>query len=179
MHRHSGNFDSLRRNSIINQLLPRFFGGAKVQINVIAGPALPESIGGISYDGDQRNAIEESEFFQHPSKDVLRQRVDADDNVRTPALKKGAHISDAAGMKEFARLRTKTIDGPVEVLHPMLFVAQDPVVEINELCADVMGFFNCAHDTNRVRLALEEILDASDNRRGRRSMATARVGRNN
>jgi len=60
----------------------------------------------------------------------------------------------------------------------MLFVAQDPVVEINELCADVMGFFNCAHDTNRVRLAFEEILHASDNCRGRRSMAAACVGGN-
>src|SRR5437899_9574 len=122
-------------------------------MHVVAGPALPESVGGISYDGDQRNAVEESEFFQHSSKDVLCQRVDADDNVRTPALKKGPHISDAAGMKEFARLRAETIDGPVEVLHPMLFVAQNPVVQINELCADMMGFFNCTYDTNRVRLA--------------------------
>ena len=69
---------------------------------------------------------------------MLRQRVHADNYVRAPTLKDFNHVADAALMKKLSRLRTKTIDRPIDVLHPRLPVSEHPIVETNHLRSDGM-----------------------------------------
>src|SRR5207245_4643281 len=109
--------------------LAQFYAVDQIQADVIARPAFPEAIVGIGDHGDERNAIRKFQLPEHAREDMLGQWMDADDDVRTPALKQSAHINDAARMKKLARLRPDAIDGPVIVFHPMLLVAQQPVVD--------------------------------------------------
>jgi hypothetical protein len=55
----------------------------------------------------------------------------ADYDVRTPTFKQSRHITNASPMKELPCFRTNVIDAPVEVLHPVLPVGQDPIVKAN------------------------------------------------
>src|SRR5207249_9834172 len=106
----------------------RFITGDEIQTHIVARPALPETVIRIGDYSDERNAFGETQLLQHAREDVLRQRMHADDDVRAPALKQFAHVTDASRMKELARLWPKAINQPVVVLHPVLFVAQQPVV---------------------------------------------------
>src|SRR5713226_9416755 len=103
--------------------------------------------------------------------------MDADDDMRTPTLKEIAHIADATRMKELARLGPETVDGPEIVFHPMLLVAQKPVVEAYKSGGNRRRLFDGAHDPNRVRLAFDKVLNARHDRRRRRAMATAGIRR--
>ena len=60
---------------------------------------------------------------------MLRERMNTDDDVRAPALKKLDDITHTPFMKKLARLGPKAIHAPVEILHPVLPVAQYPVVQ--------------------------------------------------
>ena len=106
------NLDPVRRNSIVNQLLPRFLTGHQVETHIVAGPALPKTVAGIGDHGDQRNSLSQSQLFQHPRKNMLRQRMNTDDDMRTPALKQLAHITDATGMKELSASRGERGSSP-------------------------------------------------------------------
>src|ERR1051325_1924736 len=108
---------------------------------------------------------------------MLRQGMDTDNDVRTPALDDIADIADAARMKELAGLRTKAIDQPVVILHPVLLVSQQPVVDRHQLGREVMRFLDGPDDAHRVRFTLHKTLYASHDGRGRGAMAAARVGR--
>ena len=178
MHRHARNFDSLRRNAKVDQLLLRFFAGHQVKTDVVASPSFPKSVIRIGDHGHQRNTIRKLQLPEHAREDVLSQRMYADDNVRTPALKKLAHITDATRMKELARFRSKAVDGPVKILHPMLLVTQQPVVETNQPVGDRRRFFHRAHHANRIRFAFDEALNAGHDRGCGRAMTAAGIGRN-
>jgi hypothetical protein len=54
--------------------------------------------------------------------------MDADYNMWTPAFKDFGAKGYAALMKELSCFRTKLVNTPIQVLHPMLPVAQEPVV---------------------------------------------------
>src|SRR5437588_6427575 len=100
----------------------------------------------------------------------------ADDNVRTPSLKQAANICDAARMKELARLWPEAIDEPVVILHPVLLISQQPVVERDELGGEMMRFFDRADDPHRVRFTFDEAFDARNDRRRCRTVSTAGIG---
>ena len=50
--------------------------------------------------------------------------------------------TDAARMKKFAGLWPEAIDGPIEVLHPMLLVTQQPVVKPHQSLGNRRGLFD-------------------------------------
>src|SRR5260370_4913972 len=102
-----------------------------------------------------------------------------DDDVRTPAIEEAAHKTDTSRLKELALLRPKAIDGPVVILHPVLLVSQDPVIQANQLSTEVVRFFDRADDSNRVGFSLEKTVNPGHDCRRRRPMAPARVGRDN
>ena len=105
--------------------------------------------------------------------------MDADYDMGTPSLKNIAHVTNASRMKELASFRTNMIDRPIEILHPVLPIAQYPVVKSNEPRSEVMRLFYGPYDTNGVRLTLQEFLNARHDCRGRRAMAAAGIGRKN
>src|ERR1051325_3874851 len=108
---------------------------------------------------------------------MLRERMHADDDVRTPAFKQAGDVRDASFMKKPARLRTDEVDEPVVILHPVLPVAQYPVIQTHQLRAEVMRLLNRAHDSDRIRFAIEKFLHSRDDCRRRGPMSTARVRR--
>jgi len=54
--------------------------------------------------------------------------MNTDDDMRTPTLKEIGNIADTSFVKELPSLRPDVIDAPIEVLHPVLSIPQDPVV---------------------------------------------------
>src|SRR5215813_2869199 len=102
----------------------------------------------------------------------------ADHHVRTPLLKLSGDVTNRAFIEELAGVGTKSINQPVVILHPVLLVSQQPVVDGNELGSEMMRFFDGADDANSIRLALDEAFDARHNRRRRGTMTAAGVGRN-
>src|ERR1700694_2277787 len=103
----------------------------------------------------------------------------ADDNVGTPALEEFADKADTAAMEELAGLGPEAIDSPEIIFHPVLLVPQQPIVKRDHLRRDVMRFFDCTHDANRIGLAGDNTLHASHDCRRRRAMATAGIRRDN
>ena len=69
--------------------------------------------------------------------DVLSQRMHAHDDVRAPALKELAHKSNRARLKKLTGLRAQAIQEPEIVFHPVLLVAQQPVVKGHHLRREV------------------------------------------
>src|ERR1041384_5971148 len=82
-------------------------------------------------------------------------------------------------MKELARLWPKAINQPVVILHPVLFVAQQPVVNGNQFGGEMMRFFDSAHHAYGVRFAFHKTFDPRNDRRRRRAMTAAGVRRDN
>src|ERR1043165_819637 len=102
----------------------------------------------------------------------------ADYDMRTPALKQTGDITHTPFIKKRARLRPDVIYEPVVILHPVLLVTQDPVIQPHQLRAEVMRFFNRAHDPDRIRFAVKKLLHTRNDRGRSRTMPTARVRRN-
>jgi hypothetical protein len=57
MHGHAGNLNAARIDAVINQLPARFFAGNEIETNIVASPALPETIVRIGDYRDERNSI--------------------------------------------------------------------------------------------------------------------------
>ena len=104
--------------------------------------------------------------------------MNTDDNMRTPTFEDLRAVANAAFLEELACLRTQLVDNPVQVFHPVLPIAQQPVVESDKTCGEMVGLFDGANYSHSVRLALEKPLHPGNNRRSRRTMAATRVGRN-
>jgi hypothetical protein len=105
--------------------------------------------------------------------------MNADHDVRAPALKQTGNIRHTSFTKKLARLRPNVVHTPVEILHPVLPVSQYPVVQTHQLRAQVMRLLNRAHDPNRVRLTVEKLLHSRNNRSRGRPVPTTRVRRDN
>ena len=131
MDRHAGNFDALGCDSVIDKLLARFVTGDQIELHIITRPTFPESIIWIGNHSHERDAIGQAQLFQNSREHVLRERMNADDDVWTPTLKLAGNISNGAFVEEFAPLGPEAIDGPIKVFHPVLSVAQDPVIDRN------------------------------------------------
>src|ERR1051325_7972527 len=177
MNGHAGDFVTLWRDAVVDQLLSRLWACDQVEAHVMTGPTLPESVAGVCHDSDERNLVRQFQFLEDARDGVLRERVNADDDVRTPALEEVAEQSDASPVKEVSGFGSKAIDGPVEILHPMLAMTQDPIVEPDQLCRNLMRFLDGAHHPHGVGASAEEFLDTGHNRSGSRPMAAARVRR--
>src|ERR1043165_3175889 len=108
---------------------------------------------------------------------MLRERMNTDDNMRAPALEKLDDITHTPLMKKLARLSTKSIYEPVVILHPVLPVTQDPVVQTHQLRAEMMRLFNRTHYPDRIRLAFEKLLHTGDDRRRSGAMSATSVRR--
>jgi hypothetical protein len=80
--------------------------------------------------------------------------MNADDNMRAPFLEKVLKVSKTTLVKEFAGLGTKFIYRPVEILHPALLIAKDPVIKLDASLCDTMRVLDCAYDPNRCRLSM-------------------------
>src|ERR1051326_1077029 len=100
----------------------------------------------------------------------------ADDDMRTPFVELTRNVTNRAFVKEFTCVWAESIDEPVVVLHPMLLVTQQPVVDGDELCCKMMRLFDRANRPNRVRLALHKRLNPRHDRRRRRAMTAAGIG---
>src|SRR6476646_4703415 len=103
--------------------------------------------------------------------------MNADDDVRAPAFEDVADITNATFMKKLARVWTNAIDDPVVILHPVLAIAQDPVVKTDQLVREMMRFLNGTHDANRVRLAVQKLLHSRHDRGRGGAMSATRIGR--
>src|SRR5215510_11140929 len=79
-------------------------------------------------------------------------------------------------MKELARIRTDAVDEPVVILHPVLTIAQDPVVQPYQFIGEVMRLLNRANYAHRIRFTIKKLLHTRDNRRRRGPMPAAGVG---
>src|SRR6188472_79233 len=91
---------------------------------------------------------------------MLRQRVNAYDDVRAPLFKTLADVADAAFMKKLARLGPELVHGPIQVLHPALLMPQNPVVNVYKFVGDVMRLFDGFYHANRDRFTMPKTLDA-------------------
>jgi hypothetical protein len=107
---------------------------------------------------------------------MLRHRVDADDDMRTPFLKSVATESDTPTLKEIPRLRPKPVHRPEEVLHPTLFVAEHPIVNAHESIRDVMRFFDCFDYSYGDRLPLPKTLHPFRQRRSSGPVSATGIG---
>src|SRR4051812_13007885 len=103
--------------------------------------------------------------------------MNTDDDMRTPFLKSILTESYAAALEELARLRTKTIDRPVEILHPTLLISEHPIVNTDQFVSDVMRLFDCFNNSNRDRLPLPKSLQPFRKRLRSRAMSAAGIGR--
>jgi hypothetical protein len=106
---------------------------------------------------------------------MLRQGMDTDNNMRTPAFEKFPHITDATGMKELSRFGANSIHHPVKILHPVLLVAQHPVVEVHQPGGQVGRLLDSPDYPDSVRLALKKFLHTVNNRGSSRAMAAASI----
>jgi hypothetical protein len=107
---------------------------------------------------------------------MLRQRMHADDDVRAPFFKNIANITDTAFLEKLARLGTNFVHHPVEIFHPMLPVAQDPVVNIDEFFGNVMRFFDGFDGADGKRFACPEFLQTGGNSDRCRAVSAAGIG---
>jgi len=106
---------------------------------------------------------------------MLRERMNADDDVRTPFFKNLLAKSDAPPMKKLARFGTKSVNCPKDIFHPMLFVPQNPIVNADESARYVMRFFNRFDNAHGNRFALPEFLQTFGDSLRRRTMSAAGV----
>ncbi len=107
---------------------------------------------------------------------MLRHRVNADDDVRTPFFKLLSDVADAAAVKKFAGFRAKTIYRPVNVFHPMLAIAQNPIVNIDQFPRKLMRFFGGFDDANGDGFPFPKFIQTFAQSLRRRAMTAACVG---
>jgi hypothetical protein len=58
--------------------------------------------------------------------------MNANNYVRAPTLKLLGAETNASFVEKFPRLRTHAINNPIQILHPVLAVSQQPVVQTNQ-----------------------------------------------
>src|SRR5688572_30733795 len=105
--------------------------------------------------------------------------MNADHYMRAPTLKELGDISDATLMKKLARLWPKPVYAPVKVLHPVLPIPQQPVVDTYHSGGQRMRLFNRPNHAHRIRLPVEKLLHACDNCSRGGTVTTASVRRDN
>lgn len=101
--------------------------------------------------------------------------MNTDDNVWTPPLEDFGAVTDATLLEKLSRLGPNAVNSPVHVLHPMLFISQQPVINVHQFRRDRMRFFNRTDHANSVRLSFKKLLHTGDNRRRGRAMAASGV----
>ena len=116
------------RDRFIGHDAARIFARHEIKTDFVTRPTFPKAVTGIGNHGNERNASREIQLLQHTREDVLREWMNAYDDVRTPAFKQIRNVRHTAFMKELTRLRSDVVHAPVEILHPVLPVAQYPVV---------------------------------------------------
>lgn len=97
-------------------------------------------------------------------------------NMWTPFFELVSDVSNATFVKELTRLRPYLIDNPIQILHPMLFVFERPIINANEFIRDMMRFLDAFYDLHHRRLALPKLVKSIRNRLRRRPMASPGVG---
>ncbi len=102
--------------------------------------------------------------------------MNADNDVRAPFLKLDLEKADTAFVEKLAGFRPKAVYRPVDIFHPVLMVAQHPVVNIYQPVCDVVRFFDRFYDTNYRRVALPDLLKSLSHRLGSRTVPAASVG---
>src|SRR5437868_7209159 len=95
--------------------------------------------------------------------------------MRAPPFEQFNDVTNAAFLEKLARLRPKSIDEPIEILHPTLPIPQQPVVEAYQLCRDFMRIFDGFDDTHGIRLTVKKLLHTGNNRRRCGTMSTTGV----
>src|SRR5882724_2366041 len=138
MNRHTRDFNSLRSDTVVDQLPPRVNARYQIQGNVVACPAFPKAITRISHHGDEWYSLGKFKFLQYSGENMLGQRMNADDDVRAPALKQLDHVTNRALVKELTRFRPDPIHAPVEIFHPMLPVGEYPIVQLDQALSQVV-----------------------------------------
>src|SRR5829696_1870512 len=108
---------------------------------------------------------------------MLRERMNTDYDVWAPPFKKFRYVSDTPFMKKLTRIRANAVYEPIVILHPLLPVTQDPVVQTHHFLSKMVRFLYRPHDPDGIRLTVKKLLQTSDNRRGRGAMPTARIRR--
>src|SRR5215204_5957222 len=115
-------------DTIIDQLLTCVIVRNEIKRDVLTSPAFPKSVTGIGHNRHERDLVGEIQFAQHSPYNVLREWMNADDDMWTPLLKCIVKESDAAAEKKLTSFRAKAIDRPIEIFHPALLMSQQPVV---------------------------------------------------
>src|SRR5258705_7779186 len=94
---------------------------------------------------------------------MLGERVNTHNDMRTPTFEKFCYIGNASFVKELARFRSDPVHAPIKVLHPVLPVSQNPIVQLNQTRGEMVRLFNRFHHSNRIRLTFKKFLHPSNN----------------
>jgi hypothetical protein len=131
MDRHPGNLDALGSDAIVDKLASSLIARYQVKRYVVTGPTFPKTVVGVGNNRNEWNPIGEFQFPQHSAEEMLRQRMDTHNHVRTPTFKNLGHVTNATLVEKLACLGTNPVNKPIQVFHPVLFVSQHPIVEVN------------------------------------------------
>src|SRR6266511_517818 len=75
---------------------------------------------------------------------MLRHRVNRDDDLRTIFLEQLPHVPRSHSIEQARLVRAKMFDRPVVILHQVLVISQQVVVEIRQLLGQQMGLLERA-----------------------------------
>lgn len=104
--------------------------------------------------------------------------MDAHDNVRTPFLKYIPCVFEAFAVEEAALFGPYFVDGPIKILHPVLLVLKDPVINIHQTFRDPMRILDRPNSADSNVISAPKLLKAIGNGDSRRTVAAARIGGN-
>ena len=132
MDRYAADFDLLVGHAVIDQLSTRVFCSDQIKADLFAGPAAPEPVTRVGHYRNERYAVQQAELAQHAPQKMLRHRVNRDDDLRTVFLEQLPHVSRSHSIEQARLVRAEMFDRPVVILHQVLVIAQQVVVELRQ-----------------------------------------------
>src|SRR5580765_7530210 len=102
--------------------------------------------------------------------------MNTDYNVRAPFFELVAKVTDTVFLKYLACLGPDLVHKPIEVLHPILLVSEEPVVDRDKFVCQVMRFFSGPDHSHGDRFTVPKPLQSDRNRVRGTAMTTASVG---
>ncbi len=175
MDRDAADFDLLAGHAVINQLSPRIFGGDQIEADLFAGPSTPEPVTRVGHYRNERDAVEQAQLAQHMPQKMLCHRVNRDDDLRTVFLEQLPRVPRSHPIEQTRLIRTEMLDRPVVILHQMLVMAQQVVVELRQLFGQKVRLFNRADDVDQTFGRGESLQPVGDCGCGAR-VATSGIG---
>src|SRR5215470_16311838 len=97
---------------------------------------------------------------------MLRHRVNRDDDLRTVFLEQLPHVPRSHSIEQIRLVRSKMFDRPVVILHQVLVMAQQVVVELRQLLGQQVGLLERADYVDQTLGRRESSQPVGDGGRG-------------